>query len=58
MILALALQVVAAGQSFTCTPVRVWDGDGPDLLRFQSSFRNRRTTRIPRQAFGETGIVN
>lgn len=25
----LALQVVAAGQSFTCTPVRVWDGDGP-----------------------------
>ena len=25
----LALQVVAAGQAFTCTPVRVWDGDGP-----------------------------
>lgn len=23
------LAVVAAGQSFTCTPVRVWDGDGP-----------------------------
>jgi len=28
MILA-ALQIVAAGTSFTCTPVRVWDGDGP-----------------------------
>lgn len=23
------LAVVAAGQSFICTPVRVWDGDGP-----------------------------
>jgi endonuclease YncB( thermonuclease family) len=29
MILALALQIVASGQAFTCTPVRVWDGDGP-----------------------------
>ncbi len=29
MIFVMALQVVAAGQSFTCTPVRVWDGDGP-----------------------------
>lgn len=28
MIFAL-LQVVAAGVSFTCTPTRVWDGDGP-----------------------------
>lgn len=27
--LTLALQIVAAGHSFTCTPVRVWDGDGP-----------------------------
>lgn len=27
---ALALlAVVPAGQAFTCTPVRVWDGDGP-----------------------------
>lgn len=25
----LALSVVPAGQTFTCTPVRVWDGDGP-----------------------------
>lgn len=23
------LAIVAAGQSFTCTPIRVWDGDGP-----------------------------
>ena len=29
MLLALAAAVVAAGQSFTCTPSRVWDGDGP-----------------------------
>lgn len=29
MILAIALQVVAAGQTFVCTPTRVWDGDGP-----------------------------
>ena len=28
MILA-APQIVAAGTSFTCTPTRVWDGDGP-----------------------------
>ena len=28
MILA-TLAVVAAGQSFTCTPTAVWDGDGP-----------------------------
>lgn len=27
--LLLALQIVAAGQTFTCTPTRVWDGDGP-----------------------------
>lgn len=25
----LALAVVAAGTSFTCTPISVWDGDGP-----------------------------
>lgn len=24
-----ALQIVAAGATFTCTPTRVWDGDGP-----------------------------
>lgn len=24
-----AVTVVPAGQTFTCTPVRVWDGDGP-----------------------------
>jgi endonuclease YncB( thermonuclease family) len=29
MFLALAAAVVAAGQTFTCTPTRVWDGDGP-----------------------------
>ncbi len=27
--LILAAAVVPAGQAFTCTPVRVWDGDGP-----------------------------
>lgn len=29
MYLLLALQIVAAGQGFICTPTRVWDGDGP-----------------------------
>jgi endonuclease YncB( thermonuclease family) len=29
MLLALAASIVAAGQTFTCTPTRVWDGDGP-----------------------------
>ena len=30
MILALlAASVVASGQTFTCTPTHVWDGDGP-----------------------------
>lgn len=24
-----AAQIMAAGQTFTCTPVAVWDGDGP-----------------------------
>lgn len=27
--LILALATIAAGQSFACTPVAVWDGDGP-----------------------------
>jgi len=27
--LVLAAAIVAAGQTFTCTPTRVWDGDGP-----------------------------
>jgi endonuclease YncB( thermonuclease family) len=27
--LILAAQIVAAGVSFTCTPTRIWDGDGP-----------------------------
>jgi len=27
--LLLAATIVPSGQSFTCTPVRVWDGDGP-----------------------------
>src|SRR3990170_3883040 len=25
----LFIQVIAAGANFTCTPVAVWDGDGP-----------------------------
>jgi endonuclease YncB( thermonuclease family) len=29
MLAFLAASVVAAGQSFTCTPTHVWDGDGP-----------------------------
>ncbi|WP_082456316.1 thermonuclease family protein [Novosphingobium sp. Leaf2] len=29
----LAVAVVQGGQSFTCTPVRVWDGDGPIWCR-------------------------
>lgn len=29
MTLILASAIVAAGQSFACTPVAVWDGDGP-----------------------------
>lgn len=28
-ILMLAQQVMPVGNTFTCTPVRVWDGDGP-----------------------------
>jgi endonuclease YncB( thermonuclease family) len=27
--LLVAATIIAAGQSFTCTPIRVWDGDGP-----------------------------
>lgn len=27
--LLAAVTIVPAGQSFVCTPVRVWDGDGP-----------------------------
>lgn len=29
MLFLLAALIVPAGQSFTCTPTRVWDGDGP-----------------------------
>lgn len=29
LLLLTALQVVPAGQTFQCTPTRVWDGDGP-----------------------------
>ena len=29
MLLALAAVVVTAGETFTCTPTRVYDGDGP-----------------------------
>ena len=28
-LLLLAVTVVPAGEEFTCTPTRVWDGDGP-----------------------------
>jgi len=28
-ILLAAATIVSAGQTFTCTPTRVWDGDGP-----------------------------
>ncbi|WCT75811.1 hypothetical protein PQ455_20125 (plasmid) [Sphingomonas naphthae] len=31
--LLLAVAVVPAGQTFSCTPVRVWDGDGPVWCR-------------------------
>ena len=29
MMFLVAAQIVAAGSTFTCTPVAVWDGDGP-----------------------------
>lgn len=29
MLLAIAAQVIATGATFACTPVAVWDGDGP-----------------------------
>ena len=29
MLFPSLLEIVAAGASFTCTPVAVWDGDGP-----------------------------
>lgn len=29
MLTFLAASIIAAGQSFTCTPAHVWDGDGP-----------------------------
>lgn len=29
MLALLAASIVAAGQTFTCTPTHVWDGDGP-----------------------------
>jgi endonuclease YncB( thermonuclease family) len=29
LLLALAVTVVPAGQTFACTPVAVYDGDGP-----------------------------
>jgi endonuclease YncB( thermonuclease family) len=29
MMLLFVAQVIAAGQTFTCTPTAVWDGDGP-----------------------------
>jgi endonuclease YncB( thermonuclease family) len=29
LIVAAQVAVVPAGEQFTCTPVRVWDGDGP-----------------------------
>ncbi|WP_321327799.1 hypothetical protein [uncultured Parasphingorhabdus sp.] len=29
MILPILIAIVPVGQSFQCTPVRVWDGDGP-----------------------------
>ena len=29
MLTFLAASIVAAGQTFTCTPTHVWDGDGP-----------------------------
>ena len=29
MLLMLLLSAVPSGQTFTCTPSRVWDGDGP-----------------------------
>lgn len=29
LLLLIAAQVIPAGQTFECTPTRVWDGDGP-----------------------------
>lgn len=29
MLILLAASIVTAGQTFTCTPTHVWDGDGP-----------------------------
>src|SRR5687768_2103194 len=29
LLLLAAVAIVPAGQTFTCTPVAVWDGDGP-----------------------------
>lgn len=29
VLLFLAATIIPAGQAFTCTPIRIWDGDGP-----------------------------
>jgi hypothetical protein len=42
MLALLAASIVAAGQTFTCTPTHVWDGDGPDMVR-----RRRRMSALP-----------
>lgn len=28
-LISIAAQIIVAGTTFTCTPMRVWDGDGP-----------------------------
>lgn len=46
LILAAAAIVVPSGVPFTCTPVRVWDGDGPVWCK--EGPRGRRGTGVGR----------
>jgi endonuclease YncB( thermonuclease family) len=39
LLIASAAPVIPAGRTFTCTPVRVWDGDGPVWCKEGSRIR-------------------
>ena len=46
--LLLAVSIVPPGEAFTCTPVAVWDGDGPmggsgDRLSFHNEKEPRQS---------------
>ena len=57
-LLLLAVSVIPTGEEFTCTPTRVWDGDGPIWCAEGPRVRLAGTLQIGFPAYPRSSVSN